>query len=380
MPGNFDLFADVISILYAVRGLFILGRLARNWRAFWDADVTADDRRLANEAAFYLLIPLGVFLHEGGHAVATWSVGGTVVDFQWRVFWGYIIPAGHFTPLQDWWIALSGNLVSIALGLLPLPLLLFVRRGIWAEILESFARQQLIYALLWYPAFTFFGFGDWVTIYDFSIAPYAQLFLVFHLTLLAALFWLDRSGWMANRRLARDPQRWAAKQQLEETIARQPMAAAPLANMALLYADAGAVGQARAYLRRAAKLDPNDATLKLAQARLANESRNPAAADKAAQAALSGNLTPATRTALLRQLAANHMQAGRREQAIAAFTETLALAPEDAFAYFWRGTVRRSLGRNVEALSDFEQAAKFAKDPAEQARARREAETTRARL
>src|SRR5688572_25246786 len=69
-----------------------------------------------------LLIPIGVLLHELGHALATWQVGGQVREFQWRVFWGYIVPEGSFSPTEDWWISLSGNLVSVALGLLAIPL------------------------------------------------------------------------------------------------------------------------------------------------------------------------------------------------------------------------------------------------------------------
>ena len=79
---------DFLSIIYVLRSIAVLVQVVRGWRGFWDADVTPADRRLANEAAFYVFIPLGVFLHEAGHAVATWSVGGTVVAFQWRVFWG----------------------------------------------------------------------------------------------------------------------------------------------------------------------------------------------------------------------------------------------------------------------------------------------------
>ncbi|MCC7359691.1 MAG: tetratricopeptide repeat protein [Anaerolineales bacterium] len=372
---------DFISILYVLRALAVLVTLIRNWRPFWDADVTRADRALANQAAFFLLIPLGVFLHEAGHALATWSVGGTVVDFQWRVFWGYILPAGNFTPLQDWWISLSGNLVSIALGLLPLPLLLVVRRGIWAEILESFARQQLLYALLWYPAFTFFGFGDWVTIYNFRIVPWAELMLVFHVALLAGLFFLDRSRWAVEHRLGRNPALTAQHRQLAEAVERQPLAAAPLARLALFYAELGEAGQASRYVRRAERLDPNDSTLKLAQARLAAQQRNPVAADKAAQAALAApDLTPQARASLTSQLAFNHMQAGRREEAISAFTEALRLTPDAHQLYHWRGIVRRSLGRNAEALSDFQAAARLAADPADKARAEQEAETTRKRL
>jgi len=371
---------DFLSLIYVFRSLTVLVQLARGWRGFWDADVTPADRRLANEAAFYIYIPLGVFFHEAGHALATWSVGGTVVDFQWRVFWGYIIPAGSFTPLQDWWIAISGNLVSIALGLLPLLLLIAVRSGIWSELLESIARQQLIYALLWYPAFAVFGLGDWRTIYDFSVAPWAQLMLVFHAALLVGLFLLNRSPWAVDRRLGQDPRRLEMRRRLEEAVAQQPMAAAPLARLALLYAEAGEHGRARGYLRRAAALDPNDTTLKLAQARLAAQQGNPAVANKAAQAALTGELTPEARLAMQSQLAFGHMEAGRREEAITAFTEALRVSPEAPQLHYWRGIVRRSLGRNMEALNDFEAAARLAIDPADRARAQKDAETTRSRL
>jgi hypothetical protein len=64
-------FFDVISFFYALRSLYVLWRLFRNWNDFWDAEVTSSDRSLANEIAFFVLIPLGVFLHEAGHALAT---------------------------------------------------------------------------------------------------------------------------------------------------------------------------------------------------------------------------------------------------------------------------------------------------------------------
>lgn len=133
--------------------------------------------------------------HELGHALATWQVGGQVVAFQWRVFWGYVVPAGDFTPLEYWWIALSGNLVSVALGLLPLGFLGRIRRPFLYTLWRTFAPLQLFYALVYYPAVTLAGFdGDWATIYDFSLAPYPQLVLVAHLALLGGLWWLWRRG------------------------------------------------------------------------------------------------------------------------------------------------------------------------------------------
>jgi tetratricopeptide (TPR) repeat protein len=371
---------DLISLLYLFRSATVIVRLGRNWRAFWDAELTPADRRLANEAAFFIFIPLGVFLHEAGHALATWQVGGRVVEFQWRVFWGYIIPAGQFTPLEEWWIALSGNLVSILLGLLPLALLLFVRTGIWAELLEAFARQQLLYALIWYPAFTFIGFGDWVTIYDFSITPYAQVMLAAHLGLLAGLWWLNRSAWAASLRLARQPAAAVEeRRRLEAAVAAQPGSARPLVALAQFYLETGEEALAARTLKRAEALDARDPVLLFVQAQLAFNQRRYAPAERAARAALMGDLPPEMRAHLHGWLALAYMQQGRRDQAVSEFTSALDLRPGDHKWHYWRGIVRRSLGRRDEARLDFEQAARFAPDAASQARARQELESSQVR-
>ncbi|MEM9450454.1 MAG: hypothetical protein AAGA75_18220 [Cyanobacteria bacterium P01_E01_bin.6] len=80
--------------------------------------------------------------------IATWQVGGTVVEFQWRIFWGYIIPSGYFTAVEYWWIALSGNVVSIALGLIALPAVVAIKKQVIKELLYSFAVVQLVYSLV----------------------------------------------------------------------------------------------------------------------------------------------------------------------------------------------------------------------------------------
>jgi Zn-dependent protease len=115
---------DLLSLFYAFLGVRALWTLAKNWRAFTDAELTAFDRRLATEIAFFVFIPIGVFLHELGHAAATYQVGGTIDwfggGFHYALFYGYVIPEGRFTALQDWWISLAGNLVSVVYGFLPL--------------------------------------------------------------------------------------------------------------------------------------------------------------------------------------------------------------------------------------------------------------------
>ena len=369
---------DAVSLLYGLRGLQVLGQWLRNWRAFWDADVTPADRSIANSLAFFVLIPLGVLLHEAGHSLATWQVGGRVVEFQWRVFWGYIVPAGNFTPAQDWWIAFSGPLVSILIGLLPIPLLPRLGRTIWGELLYAFVRHELFYALAWYPAISFLGFGgDWVTIYDFSRAPYAQVTLVVHLALLAGLWWLDRSAWAVRWRIGRDPKALAVLQRLEADAALRPGDAVPQIALAAFYHDHAEPRLSQRHETEAERLGPASAALKALQALMAFERKHYKKAEAAAEAALKGNLPPHEQARLHRVLGFSLMEAGRRPEAVAHFDASLSLQPEDSTTHYWRGIMVRALGRRDEARLDFHEAVRFAPDERNRARAQHELDSTR---
>jgi len=143
---------DLLSLFYAFLGVRAISTAIRNWRAFTDDQLTAFDRRLASELAFFVLVPIGVLFHELGHAAATYQVGGSINwlggGFHYALFFGYVIPLGRFTALQDWWIALSGNLVSIAYGFLPLIFLRFAPR-VWQKyLLLAFARIQLGWSVI----------------------------------------------------------------------------------------------------------------------------------------------------------------------------------------------------------------------------------------
>ena len=191
---------DFLSILYTFVSLDTLWRLWKSWPSFWDDRVSRYDYFLAQRAAVFLLVPLGVLLHEVGHSLATWQVGGEVAEFQWRIFWGYIIPRGSFTEPESWWISLSGNLVSILLGLLAIPAVRLVRKQILKELLYGFALIELTYSLVFYPLFSWLALqGDWLRIYDFSIRPYAQIMLVIHGLLLAGLWWFSESEQVPER-------------------------------------------------------------------------------------------------------------------------------------------------------------------------------------
>lgn len=374
----FSLFNDAISLLYALRSLYVLQRLFKNWRAFWDAEVSAADRALANDLAFFVFIPLGVFLHEAGHALATWQVGGQVAEFQWRVFWGFIVPSGTFTPVQDWWIAFSGPLVSILIGLVPISFLLWVRRGVWSELLYAYIKHELFYALVWYPVLSFIGFGgDWVKIYDFSISPYAQITLGVHLALLFSLWRLNQSAWVSQWRLAREPEAWAAWQQLQAEARASPGAVKPLAQLAFLADRMKEHALASHYLKQAKRVSPDHPEVKVAQAFIAYGRKEYRQATTAAEAALAGNLAPQVRANLHRILAFSFMEAGRQEKALAQFNLALDSSPTDSNLYYWRAILKRAMRRRDEACLDFEAAAQHASDDDDRAQAQRELEYTR---
>jgi tetratricopeptide (TPR) repeat protein len=371
------LFFDVISLLYILNSVRTIARLRRNWRAFWDEFVTPADLALANQLAFFVFIPVGVFWHELGHALATWSVGGQVVSFQWRVFWGYVVSEGSFTAVQDWWIALSGNLVSVLFGLLPLLFIQRVPRRIQGELLYAFSKQQLFYALVWYPAITFLGLaGDWKTIYDFSIAPYAQLTLALHLALLFGLWRLDRSVVAVRWRMARHPETRFRLKELEAAAEANPADARAQANLAYFFHSVGERSLSRYHEQEAQRLDPEESQMNVISAMMAYDRKNYRQAQEKAKAALSTDLPREVRLRMIQVLAYSLMQEGHREEALTQFDVALALAPESSQLYYWRAILKRSMGRREEARLDLEQAVRLAPDEASREQARRELEGT----
>ena len=188
-----------MAIIYSIISIDTILRLSNNWRSFWDDKVTAKDRFLLERVAVFILIPLGVLFHELGHALATLQVGGEVREFQWRVVWGYVIAVGNFLPVESWWIAFSGNLVSIALGFLAILAIPLVKKTVLKQLFYTFSQAQLLYSLIAYPIFSFTTFrGDWLKIYDFSVKPYAQITLAIHLFLVFTLWLNYKTQWLAK--------------------------------------------------------------------------------------------------------------------------------------------------------------------------------------
>src|SRR4051812_14596177 len=96
------IFGPIMIVLAGALVLYTASDLIRNWQSFWDDDIRPDERLRAYRVAFFLIIPIGVLLHELGHAVAVWQLGGQVVEFNWSILSGYVVPDRSFPPLGEW--------------------------------------------------------------------------------------------------------------------------------------------------------------------------------------------------------------------------------------------------------------------------------------
>ncbi|MEA2827254.1 MAG: hypothetical protein QOG43_1693, partial [Actinomycetota bacterium] len=76
----FDPQSGIVDVVMGVAALATLVVLVRARRTFFDLDFTAEDKRLATQAAVFLVAPIVVLIHELGHVVAVLAVGARVVS------------------------------------------------------------------------------------------------------------------------------------------------------------------------------------------------------------------------------------------------------------------------------------------------------------
>lgn len=192
MPlGGFGL----LSLFYVFIGIRFLFQFVPRRKAIFDNNFTPYDRSMLGQAAFFLLLPLSVALHELGHAVAVWVMGGKVLDFGFYFFSGYVSynPTG-FSAVQQTLIAFAGTFVNLLLLVFAVVVVFLKRpplRAPWNELLLQFVFISGINALIFYPALDLLLniSGDWSQMYRSGIPWLTALIVIIQVGFIAAGWW-----------------------------------------------------------------------------------------------------------------------------------------------------------------------------------------------
>lgn len=186
----------ILGLIVAVAAFATIADTWRDRAALFDARFTTDERQRILRLAMFVLLPLSVLAHEGGHALFVKVFGGEIVDFGFFMIYGFVAHVGRYTPLELALIAFSGPAVNIVLGVGAFLIAWFVpfaKRPAINYLLFVFAALELFNALVFYPIFDGLGgvAGDWSTIYSSETPVFSVLIGLMHLSLLigAVVIW-----------------------------------------------------------------------------------------------------------------------------------------------------------------------------------------------
>lgn len=372
-------FSNILALLYIFRSAQLTLQIGRSWTEFRQEPLTRAKQNLAEQAAFFISVPISVFVHETFHALAIWLFGGQVVEFAYRVFWGYVVPAGDFSAAQEWFIGLAGTLGSLLFGL-----------GIWLALrhnssttlryfgLRSF-RFQIYFSLLYYPLISIvLPIGDWRIIYAFQETPWLSIStLAIHIALLLVFWRADRHGWFEMPAFDTVADRMKYEQLERLAASGDPQAQLQIID-SLRYG--GAEHQARRELASFLVEHPDSADGHLLMAMLISkggsriDSKTAGYAQLALDQGLAGNRAAYAHEMLARyQLERNDWTAAESELTVALDADP---SPRQrAQLLYWHSQALRHLGRMDEAAKDIGEAIALANalgDSAAQARYQQE--------
>jgi len=318
---------NIFAFLYVLRSVQLLVVIGRQWSSLRVEPLTAAKKQLAEQASFFIAVPIAVFFHELGHALAVWAFGGQVLGFVYRFFWGEVEHTGTYSPVERWFVALAGTLGSLLFGLAIWWLLRRSRSSTFRFFGLRAFRFQIYFSLLYYPLFSaILPIGDWRVIYDFAVTPLLSgVTLVVHLVFLFFYWQYDRQGWFE------EPSHETAVAQAEFDALERETAVQPLnADLQLHYIDilrrGGAQNKAKTALKRFLRENPHSALgyLELAALEAGKQRTVSKQAVGYAEKALQLGLSEPRRIAMANQMIAGYrLEVGQGETAVRAYTEAI---------------------------------------------------------
>jgi hypothetical protein len=290
--GSLGTAFNLLSVLYTGVALLTLARLVSRRDSILQEPLRGDNARLLSAAAFYLLTPIAVALHELGHAALVYALGGRIVDVHFMLYWGYVVPSESFGPYGDFAVALAGNLVTLCIGLssawfeLKRP-----RRAAINLLLARVAEIQLSMVLVFYPLMCLGFSGDFVLIYRPEIWPVSLPLLVAHLGFLGWLWWARRGDLYARFRLHTSPL-WDEIRKDQRDLVVNPQDGAAALRAAWAYLQAKLPNEALPLARRGVELSPSEPAAKVILGQALAEADDPTADSLLSEALAQEGLDP----------------------------------------------------------------------------------------
>jgi len=250
----------VLSMLQFVAAVRLGGDIRQRWAEYQREPMRPWQKQMLDRAAFLLGIPLGVFVHELGHAVTVLLFGGEIVDVGYAFYWGYVGWQGSVTPWQRWLIALAGTIGSLVYGIGVWLILRRARSTSWRYFGLRVFRVHVFYSLVYYPIFTLITrIGDWDVIYDFGVTPQlSTMTLIVHAAVLGLFYLVDRRDMFDMP--AFDGQADAEQfQALQARAAANPQDAEARLKLADAYRRSGMTNLAKQELATLLRYNPNSA-------------------------------------------------------------------------------------------------------------------------
>lgn len=194
-----------LSLFYIFLGARFLLQFIPRRKEVFDTNFTPYDRSMLGQAAFFILLPISVALHELGHAVCIWLMGGKVLDFGFYFFSGYVsYDPSNFSDVQRTLIAFAGTFVNLLLIVLALAAVFLKQpplRAPWNELLLQFVFISGINALVFYPAMDLLLdiSGDWSQMYRSGVPWLTAVIVAIQVAFIAAGWWGMHNEGMRNR-------------------------------------------------------------------------------------------------------------------------------------------------------------------------------------
>jgi hypothetical protein len=361
---------DFLNVLFLPLMVMTFIQAWKERRSLWDNELTLRDRFLLQRVVIFLLLPIVVFLHECGHAAATELLGGTIKQFHYAFFWGYVIPHGNFTTLQVLIIYLAGNLVQVCIGLFclltalvvvsPPIVALLVYLGLW-----SAAGTLILYALMSFSGL----YGDWIAIYTSPLPEVVMVIGLIHILLVIGLLYLVYGSKPRLWFVRKTAPKWASEEAaLKHVLLTEPSGASWLA-LGWSYYRIGLFKMAQKCLILAQNLDQQLPDLSMLSGALAMQSKKYAqAADDFKFAIADVQLTPESQLRSLLALGDCYVEMQKYTEAEEAYDVALNLEPGCGDTRYLMWTLLAKIGRGKDAESQLLSDVTYWLDPSLKAR------------